>query len=79
MTFVDLAVSVFGHDQAPELSTEQLSKIAQAMEDAYCDGLRACAWRMGGIDCLFQGARSRNLDEVLVQVRECGGPLRRKA
>jgi hypothetical protein len=70
MSFEDLARSFL----APA-DPEDIMELAEILQGAYCAGLRACAWRSGGILYLFTGPSTRSLDDALKQVRDTGKPL----
>ncbi len=70
MTFIDMARSAFG-----DLPEARLRDIANLMEEAYCEALRSCSWRLGGIDYLFDGPGTKTLREIIDIVQKKEGPL----
>lgn len=70
MTFEDLARSFL----APA-DPEDIMELAGIIQEAYCDGLRACAYRRGGIMYVFDGPYAKQLDSVIELIKKTGKPL----
>lgn len=70
MTFLELAQACFS--DAPE---EDLPTLAQAMMEGYIAGLRACSYRLGGIDYVCEGRHTKFLQDVIAAVRKRKGTI----
>lgn len=69
ITFLEMATN------AGAVTPEEQTRVAQAMEDAYCDALRAVSFTMCGEHYVGFGKEARRLSEVMENIRVKKGPL----